>query len=110
MVKKRSNTNTCRFYGKEKIKSILQKVYDSLHAKKELKKINIGDKSLRELSISPDGRFISYQLYKSPGKRKSTIVPDYITESGYTTDIPGREKVGQPEGNYQFFIYDRQDR
>lgn len=84
------------------------KVYDSIHAKKELKKIYIGDKSLRGLSISPDGRFINYQLYKSPGKRSSTVVPNYITESGYTTDIRGREKVGQPEGDYQFFIYDRQ--
>jgi dipeptidyl aminopeptidase/acylaminoacyl peptidase len=91
-----------------KDKAHLEKVYDSLHAKKELKKINIGDKSLRELSISPDGKFVSYQLYKSPGKRKSTIVPNYIIESGYTTEILGREKVGEPQGTGQFFIYDRQ--
>ncbi|HUZ61804.1 MAG TPA: prolyl oligopeptidase family serine peptidase [Hanamia sp.] len=92
---------------KRKDKEDLTKVYDSIHSIKEFKKINIGDKSIRELSISPDGRFISYQLYQSPGKRKSTIVPHYITESGYTTEIPGRQKVGEPEGTYQFFIYDR---
>ena len=91
-----------------KDKEHLAKVYDSIHAKKDFKKINIGDKSIRGLSISPDGKFISYQLYKSPEKRKATIVPDYITESGYTTNIPGREKVGEPQGISQFFIYDRQ--
>jgi dienelactone hydrolase/WD40 repeat protein len=91
-----------------KEKERLGKIYDSVHEKKELKKITIGDKRIRGLSISPDGRFINYELYESPGKRKSTIVPDYITESGYTKDIHGREKVGQAEGAYQFFIYDRQ--
>ncbi len=86
----------------------LAKVYDSMHANKELKKINIGDKRIRDLSISPDGRFISYQLYQSPSNRESTMVPNYITGSGYTTEIPGRQKVGEPEGTYQFFIIDRQ--
>ncbi|HET7115051.1 MAG TPA: DPP IV N-terminal domain-containing protein, partial [Hanamia sp.] len=91
-----------------KDKEHLAKVYDSIHAPKELRKINIGDKRIQNISISPGGRFISYTLYQSPGKRKSTIVPNYITESGYTTDITGRQKVGEPEGQYQFFIYDRQ--
>jgi dipeptidyl aminopeptidase/acylaminoacyl peptidase len=92
---------------KRKEKERLAKMYDSLHTKIEFKKINIGDKTIHDLSISPGGRFISYVLYQSPGKRKSTVVPDYITESGYTKEIPGREKVGQPEGTYRFYIYDR---
>src|SRR6185312_8604591 len=58
-----------------KDKDHLAKIYDSIHAKKDLKKINIGDKSIRGLSICPDGKFVSYQLYQSPGKRKPTIVP-----------------------------------
>ncbi len=91
-----------------KEKERLEKIYDSLHEKNELKKIIIGDKSVHNLSISPDGRFINYELYQSPGKRKSTIVPDYITESGYTKDLQGREKVGEPEGTYQLYIYDMQ--
>ena len=81
-------------------------LYDSIHNTKNLKKMNIDDKSMRGLSISPDGKFISYVLYKSPGKRQSTIVPNYVTESGFTTDIRGREKVGEPQGTSQFFIYD----
>jgi Tol biopolymer transport system component len=83
-------------------------LYDSIHNKNILKKINIDDKTVRNLSISPDGKFISYILYNSPGKRQSTIVPNYVTESGFTTDIPGREKVGEPQGTYQLFIYEIQ--
>ena len=89
-------------------KKRLAEIYDSVTAKKELKKINIGNKSLRDLSINYDGRFISYRLYQSPSKRSATIVPNYITESGYTTDIKGREKVGEPQGTNEFFIYDTQ--
>jgi dipeptidyl aminopeptidase/acylaminoacyl peptidase len=91
-----------------KEKKHLEEIYDSSTSKINLKKINIDDKNLRDLSISPDGKFISYGLYKSAGKRKSTIVPDYVTESGFTTEIHGREKVGEPQGSSQFFIYDRQ--
>ena len=91
-----------------KEKKHLAEIYNSSTKKNNLKKINIDDKNLRDLSISPDGKFISYSLYKSAGKRKSTIVPDYVTESGFTTDIHGREKVGEPQGSSQFFIYDTQ--
>jgi dipeptidyl aminopeptidase/acylaminoacyl peptidase len=90
-------------------KNYLAKIYDSTTAKKELKKINIDDRPVRDLSINYDGRFISYRLYEPPSKRRSTIVPNYITESGYTTDIKGREKVGEPEGTNEFFIYDTRD-
>ena len=91
-----------------KEKKRLAELYDSSTAKKELRKLNIDDKRVLDLSISADGRFINYKLYNAPDKRKSTIVPNYVTESGYTTDIPGREKVGEPLGTYQLFIYDRQ--
>ena len=82
-------------------------VYDSLTAKKGLKKIYLNGKTVSRLSISPDGNFITYVLYKSAGERNGTMVPNYITESGYTTSIPEREKVGQPQGTSQFFVYDR---
>ena len=58
-----------------------------------LKSIGIGEKQLQSLQISPDGRFVTYRLYQAPANNKSTIVPDYVTESGFTTDIPARTKV-----------------
>jgi dipeptidyl aminopeptidase/acylaminoacyl peptidase len=72
-----------------------------------LKIINTGERSVRDLHISPDGRYVTYELYQGPTGAKNTIVPNYVTESGFTTDIPGRTKVGAPEGRYTFFVYDR---
>ncbi len=75
---------------------------------KELRSINIEDKSLQGLSISPDGRFIAYRLFKQTSGAKSTIVPNYVTESGFTVDIPARTKVGAPAGSFECFVYDRE--
>jgi len=72
-----------------------------------LKTINIADKNLQNLSISPDGRYISYRLYQAPAPSKNTIVPDYLAETGYTTDLPGRTKVGNALGKYESYLYDR---
>ncbi|HOA39415.1 MAG TPA: prolyl oligopeptidase family serine peptidase, partial [Flavihumibacter sp.] len=56
---------------------------------------------------SNDGRFISYRLFKVPANAKSTIVPAYVTESGFTENIPARTKVGAPMGVQELFLFDR---
>lgn len=71
-----------------------------------LKTINTGDKAVSNIQVSPDGRFITYRLMQPPAGAKNTIVPDYVTESGFTTDIPGRTKVGAPAGKYSFYVFD----
>ena len=80
--------------------------YNKSLSPKELRSINIGEQILQGLAISPDGRFVGYRLTK-PSDAKSTIVPNYVTESGFTSDIRGRTKVGEPQNNSEFFIYDR---
>lgn len=72
---------------------------------KPLRKISIGDQTLQDPAASPDGRFITYRLVKQ-ATAKTTIVPAYVTESGYTTDIPARTKVGSPLRSTTFYIYD----
>lgn len=79
----------------------------SLPKTKDLRSINIEDKQLGNLSVSPDGRFISYSLTRAAANAKATIVPSYVTETGFTTDIPARTKVGAPLGTSEFFLYDR---
>jgi len=72
---------------------------------KQLSKIYVEDKDVFNVGLSPDGKFVTYDLYKNPGGTKNTIVPNYVTESGFTQDIPGREKVGVAQANYEFFVF-----
>lgn len=76
---------------------------------KELRSINIEDKSVQGLSVSPDGRFVNYRLFRaaSATAAKTTIVPSFVTETGFTTDIPSRSKVGAQQGSSDFYIFDR---
>ncbi|MBL7700706.1 MAG: prolyl oligopeptidase family serine peptidase [Ferruginibacter sp.] len=80
----------------------------SLPKPKELRTVSLEDKTLQGLNISPDGRFISYRLFKAAASNKTTIVPSYVTETGFTTDIPARTKVGSVQGTTDFFMYDRE--
>ncbi|MEP6713586.1 MAG: prolyl oligopeptidase family serine peptidase [Ferruginibacter sp.] len=82
-------------------------LYTKNTKQKELRSIVIEDKNLQGLNISPDGHFISYRLIRR-GAGKNIIVPDYVTESGFTTDINGRTKVGSPQSSSEFFVYDRE--
>ena len=74
---------------------------------KELRNIYIEDKTLQNLTLSPDGRFISYRLFKAAANPKTTIVPSFVTETGFTSDIASRTKVGSTLPSTEFFIYDR---
>ncbi len=57
---------------------------------------------------SPDGQFVTFSLSKPATGTKATIVPNYVTETGYTEPIPGRTKVGTPLATSEFFVYDTQ--
>ena len=87
-----------------KLDSIERKEFEP----KKLKEIAVDDRSVGSVELSPDGRFITYRLTKSPEGEKRTIVPDYVTASGFTEDIPNREKVGGPQTTFESFIFDRQ--
>ncbi|MGJ8591681.1 MAG: prolyl oligopeptidase family serine peptidase [Aquaticitalea sp.] len=66
--------------------------------------IYLGDKNIYDLSISPDLKYAVYNLYTS-AKDKNTIVPDYVTQSGYTTDINSRTNVGGEQNTYESWIF-----
>ena len=55
---------------------------------------------------SPDGRFVTFSLSKPAPGAKATIVPGYVTESGFTEPIPGRTKVGTPLATSELLVYD----
>lgn len=81
---------------------------NSLPKPPQLRPLYMEDKSLGEVEISPDGRFITYRLYRAPAGDNNTIVPAFVTESGNTQDIRSRSKVGAPQGSFESFVYDRE--
>jgi dipeptidyl aminopeptidase/acylaminoacyl peptidase len=52
--------------------------------------------NVTSLALSPDGAQVVMTVGEQGGK--GTIVPNYVTESGYTEDIQGRTKVGDTQG------------
>jgi dipeptidyl aminopeptidase/acylaminoacyl peptidase len=77
-------------------------------SKSTLKPIYLEDKYLTNLAISPNGRYVTYQLIATAAGSTRSIVPNYVTASGYTENIPGRTKVGEPAASYQDYIFDKQ--
>jgi dipeptidyl aminopeptidase/acylaminoacyl peptidase len=73
---------------------------------KRAKEIFVEDKAPDAQSLSPDENFITYRLVKSATGAKSAIVPSYVTESGFTEDLPARTKVGSPLSAFEFWVYD----
>lgn len=73
---------------------------------KRPREIFVDDKNVDHVKVSPDEKFITYRLVKNSSTAKNTLVPNYVTESGYTTDIPARTKVGSAQNSYEMFVYD----
>lgn len=71
--------------------------------------IYLDKKELINQNISPDGNYVTY-LTVERKEEKGTIVPHYVTESGYTEDEKTRSKVGDESDTYEMHIYDLQKR
>jgi dipeptidyl aminopeptidase/acylaminoacyl peptidase len=54
--------------------------------------------SVFNLTLSPDARFVVATVNEPASDAKQTIVPNYVTESAYTEDLPARTKVGDAQG------------
>src|SRR5215471_181483 len=56
------------------------------------------------LNLSPDGKYVIATISEPGAGSKNTIVPNFVTESGYTEDIPGRTKVGDTQNRTRLVI------
>jgi dipeptidyl aminopeptidase/acylaminoacyl peptidase len=70
------------------------------------KEIYTEDKTVDNITLSPDERFITYRLTSRPANSKIAQVPNFVTASGYTEDIPTRTKVGAVQATYEMGVYD----
>ena len=50
--------------------------------------------SIQWLQLTPDEKYAIAGVAEAGVDAKKTVVPNYVTESGYTEEIPSREKVG----------------
>ncbi|MDB5248038.1 MAG: peptidase [Segetibacter sp.] len=75
---------------------------------KRPKELYVDEKStVSNIAISPNENFITFRISTQPETSRSIIVPNYVTGSGYTEDIPGRTKVGAVSPVSESYIYDR---
>lgn len=84
------------------------KAFNKAHEPSGLRVLYTGDKTQENIIISPDGRFITYRLYRGPTGVHSTMVPAFVTETGFTEELSTRTKVGATEGTFESFVYDRE--
>ena len=60
--------------------------------------------SVSNLSLSPDGKYVMAGVLQPATGAKNAIVPNYVTESSYTEDIPSRGKVGDTQGRTRIVV------
>jgi dipeptidyl aminopeptidase/acylaminoacyl peptidase len=66
--------------------------------KDQLPKVELQERqSAADLMLSPDDTHVYIVVSERPVGSKSTIVPNYVTETGYTEDIPARTNVGDTQ-------------
>lgn len=69
--------------------------------------IYYGSKRVSNIQASPDLNFVTFRLTKD-ARGNRTLVPNYVTESGFTDSSNARTKVGSPQDTYEMGVYDIQ--
>jgi dipeptidyl aminopeptidase/acylaminoacyl peptidase len=62
--------------------------------------------NVTNLTLAPDGKVVIATISEPGAGAKNIIVPNYVTESAYTEDIPGRNKVGDTQSRTRLVIID----
>ena len=75
-------------------------------AAKSLKPQYLGQRSASQFDLSSDGRHVTFVAAERPSGLKTANVPAYVTESGYTEEIPARTKVGDGQSTYELMVLD----
>ena len=70
--------------------------------------LNAGER-VQQVAVSPSGAAVIFTTTTTPADQRSANVPNYVTATGYTEDIPSRTFVGdvQPNGRMGFMTLPR---
>ena len=99
-------------YLKKKQKELLQVVRDRVEQREEQQKKRTAEaaavrkpftlqarQNVNGLQLTPDEKYVIAGVFEAAATpARNTIVPNYITDSVYTEDIPGRSNVGDNQG------------
>ncbi len=64
-----------------------------------------GERNLSNLQVSPDLRFVTFRLTTRARARQAQM-PDYVTQSGFTSTQDTRAKVGAVQDTHEMGVYD----
>jgi dipeptidyl aminopeptidase/acylaminoacyl peptidase len=65
--------------------------------------------SVAQFTLHPSETWV-FLLVADRSDAKNAVVPNYVTESGYTEDIPSRPKVGDVQGRQRLAVLNRKTR
>lgn len=68
----------------------------------------VGDRDVEQLQIDPTERYVTFVLKEDVDASPATIVPKYVTESGYVETETARPKVGFPVRKHELYVQDSQ--
>ncbi len=60
--------------------------------------------AVASLALAPDEKSVMASILEPGQGTKTTVVPNFVTESGYTEDIPSRNKVGDLQGRVRLAL------
>ncbi|MGI8672285.1 MAG: prolyl oligopeptidase family serine peptidase, partial [Luteitalea sp.] len=66
--------------------------------------------SVTDMQLDGTGRYVWAIVSEEPERAKVADVPDYVTESAYTGDLPGRTKVGDTQQRRRLAVLDLERR
>jgi dipeptidyl aminopeptidase/acylaminoacyl peptidase len=60
--------------------------------------------TIASLQLTPDEKYVIAGVREAGTDDKNTVVPNYVTESGYTEEIPSRDKVGDNQARLKLAV------
>ena len=78
----------------------------NLEKPEEPLKVFTGNSRVINISLSPTGRFVVFSLSDRAPEGGETVIPQFVTESGYTEEKRSRTKVGNQPGTMKMGIAD----
>jgi dipeptidyl aminopeptidase/acylaminoacyl peptidase len=102
-------------YLKKQQRDIFDVVRDRVNLKEETdakqKKLNPrkpytlqARQTVGQMQLSPDGKYVLAVISEPASGTKNSVVPDWITDSSFPEDLPGRARVGDALGQRHLIV------